>query len=173
VITAAGAVAIAVALGSLPAAYGDTRQSVLVALAGIAVVATLIALFGKNWATWWAVVALGAEYALFIVGRDRVDVRAPIVGAGLLVLAELIHWSVRARASERNEAGTSGRQLVDLGSLWLGSLAAGSFVVAVRDVGNPGSLGLTVAGVVACGATLGLVLMLARRTKPAGGRFSH
>lgn len=150
-------------LGALPAAYGGTAQGLLAALASMGVVATLIALFGRARITWWAVVALGAEYAIFIVGRESIDVRAPIVGASLLVLAELIHWSLRARTLLRDEARTSDRQLVDLGALWLGSLAVGALAIAVGDLGNPGSIGLTVAGVVASGATLVLILMLARR----------
>lgn len=162
-ITAACALAIAIVLGTLPAAYGGTRQGLLAAFAGIGVVATLIALSGRTGVTWWAVLALGVEYAIFVIGRNGIDVRAPIVGAGLLVLAELIHLSLRARALVRDEAGMSGHRLVDLGALWLGSLAAGSLVVAVGDVGSPGSLGLTIVGVVASGATLMLVLTLARR----------
>ena len=162
-ITAACALAIAIVLGTLPVAYGGTRQGLLAAFAGIGVVATLIALFGRTGATWWGVFALGAEYAILFVGRDSIDVRAPIVGAALFILAELVHWSLRARAFVPSEAGISGRRLADLGALWLGSLAAASLVVALGDAGNPGSLGLTVAGVVASAATLVLVLMLARR----------
>jgi hypothetical protein len=80
-----------------------------------------------------------------------------------VVLAELIHWSLRARTFERNEAGMSGRRLVDLGVLWLSSFAAGSIVMAVADVGNPAGFGLTVAGVGAAAGTLGLVLTLTSR----------
>jgi hypothetical protein len=162
VITAACSLAIVVVLGTLPALYGGSRQGLLAALAGVAVVATVIALVGRASASWWAVAALGAEYAAFVFGRETVDVRAPIMGAGLLVVTELIDWSLRARTSVRNETGSSARMVADLGALWLGSLALGSLIVALGNVGR-GNLGLTVLGVVASGATLGLVLILARR----------
>ncbi|MDP9331675.1 MAG: hypothetical protein M3P11_13710 [Actinomycetota bacterium] len=170
-ITAAAAIAIAVVLGTLPAVNGGNRQSALVVFSVIGVAATLIALSGRTPATRWAVTALGSEYAVSIFGRDTIDVRAPIVGAGLLVLAELIHWSIRAQTSVGNEAGMGGRQLVDLGALWLGSLALGSFVVALGDLGGRGGLGLTIAGVVASAATLGLVLVLAWRPRKVDGRL--
>jgi hypothetical protein len=165
-ITASGSVAIAIALGTALAAYGRGRWGFLAALAGVGFVATLIALSGRVAATWWAVAAFGAEYSVFILGRSSIDVWAPIVGTGLLVLAELVLWSVRARAFVRSEAGVSARQLVDLGAACLGSLAVGWLVVAVADVSRPRGLELTIMGVVAASATLVLVLALARRLPP-------
>jgi hypothetical protein len=163
VITAAGALAIAVVLGLLPAAFGAERIGLLAALGGIAVITTLIALAGNVAAIWWSIATLGAEYAIFVFGREPIDVRAPIVGAGLIALAELVQWSLRARVSVSDEIGMSVRQLVDLAALWLGSLALGSLVLAVGDLGGQGGLELTIAGVIASGGTLGLVLVLSRR----------
>jgi hypothetical protein len=167
--TAAGALAIAGILAALPVVYGGDRRRILAAFAVAGIIATVSGLAGKVAATWWAVAILGAEYAVFVLGRSTVDVRAPVVGAGLLVLAELAQWSLRARVSVRSDTGMGTRQLVDIGVLWLGSLALGSLVVAVGDVGGPGGLGLVVAGIVACSATLGLVFSLTRRRPgPAG-----
>ena len=163
VVTAAGALAIACVLGALPAAYGGDRQRVLAVLAATGIVATLSALAGKTAATWWAVAVLGAEYGVFLFGRDAVDVRAPIVGGGLLVLAELVRWSLGARSSVGYETGMSVRHLVGLGMLWLGSLAIGTLVVAAGALGVRGGLVLAIIGVFASAATLGLVFVLANR----------
>jgi len=162
VITAGGALAIAGTLGILPAAYGGERRPVLVVLGAIGLVAALIALVGGVTATWWCVVALGSEYAVFIFGRDALDVRAPLVGGGLLVLSELIQWSRQTR-SPVWEAWTSRRHLVDLAMLWPGSLVVGSIVLGTAALGGPGGLLLAIVGAIASGAILGLVLALARR----------
>jgi hypothetical protein len=160
----------------LPAAYGGDRQSVLVVLAATGFVASLSALAGRTAATWWAVVALGAEYAVFVFGRDAVDIRAPLVGAALLVLAELVQWSLEARSPVRNDTGMSERRLVDLGVLWLGSLALGSLVVAAGAIRVRGGLVLTIVGVVGSITILGLIVLLASSragTKPQQTADEH
>jgi hypothetical protein len=166
VVTAVGALATACVLGVLPAASGGDRRRILAILAATGIIATLSALAGKTAATWWAVAVFGAEYGVFLFGRDTVDVRAPIVGAGLLVLAELIHWSLRARSSVGNETGMSARHLANLGALCLGSLAFGSVIVAAGVIAVPGGLMLATVGVVGSSATLGLIVVLASR-RPA------
>jgi hypothetical protein len=113
----------------------------------------VITLAGRSAATWWAVAALGTEYAVFLFGRHT-DVRAPIVGAGLLALAELIHWSLRARSSARIETGMNLRH-IDLGVPWLSSLALGLLIVVAGAISVHGGLPLAIAGVLGSDAVLG------------------
>jgi hypothetical protein len=110
-------------------------QGFLAALTVIGVV-TVITLAGRSAATWWAVAALGTEYAVFLFGRHT-DFRAP---------TELVHWSLKARSSVRIETGMNLRH-IDLGMPWLSSLALGLLIVAAGAIGVHGGLPLAIVGV--------------------------
>src|SRR5207247_10800267 len=77
VATAAAALALAGALAVASAVTADgPRVGWLWALALIGVAATAVGLAGWAGATWWGVIALGAEYAVLRIGRGPVDVGA-------------------------------------------------------------------------------------------------
>jgi len=169
VITMAGAVVVAAVIVLAPATAGGSARLPFVVLAALGVPLTLIACAGRPAAAMWAVVALGAGYAGSLLGRGEIDPRAPLVGAGLLVLSELIHWSLRARSSAP-PGWTDQRRLVDLVFFGLGSAVIGAIVVAGGSVRIRGGVALAfaVVGMLASTAILGVVFLAARRA--AGSR---
>jgi hypothetical protein len=162
IVTAAGAVAVAAFISLAPATAGGGGRLAFVALAALGVPLTLIACTGRPAAAPWAVVALGAGYAVSLLGRGGVDPRAPIIGAGLLVLSELIHWSLRARSSAP-PGWTDQRGLVDLALFGLGSVTLGAIVVAAGSVSIRDGVTVAVVGVLASIAILGVIVFAARR----------
>ena len=123
--TAAGALGLAAVLAIVSALGSSDRAAWLWGFGAVGVIATLVALAGWAGATWWGVVALGAQFTVLHIGRGAVDVGAAFVATGLLVLAELVMWSLDARSRVVNEAEVAHRRLIQLGLLSLGTLMLG------------------------------------------------
>ena len=153
-----------IALAPITGTGDDRFLWVAVAAAGIP--STLIACTGRPAAATWAIVVLGAGYAGSLVGRTGVDARAPLIGAGLFVLGELIQWSVGARSSAPSGRSDQ-RRILDLALFALGAAVIGATVLAAGSVGLRGGLELAIVGVVAAIAILGVVLFAARRAAPS------
>ena len=147
VATAAAALGLATLLALVSALGSGDRAGWLWAFGAVGVLATVVALAGWAAVTWWGVVALGAEYTLAQIGRGTVDVGAAFVAAGLLVLAELVMWSLDARSRVVNEAEVTERRVIQLGLLSLGTLVLGSSLVAAGTLARGAALARTVAGV--------------------------
>jgi hypothetical protein len=162
VVTGAGALASAAVVGALPVLSGGDRRRFLVALAVVGLGATAVALAGRPRALWWAIAALGGEYALSLAGRGPVDLRAPVVGGALLILAELTLWST-SQAVAHDDREATWRRAADLGVYWMVSIIAGALALAVRGVGERGDIAVAVTGVLAATTVLGMVAALARR----------
>lgn len=143
--------AIVSALGS------SDRAGWLLAFGAVGVLATLVALAGWAGATWWGVVALGAEYTVQNIGRGAVDLGAAFVATGLVVLAELVMWSLDVRSRVVNEAEVTERRLIRLGLLSLGTLVLGSSLVWAGTFARGAAFARTVAGVVCSIGILALV----------------
>ena len=112
-----------------------------------------------------ALVVLLAEHAVVLLGRgDRVDAAAPLVGAGLLLYAELACWAQEARPAVRDEPAVTRARVAVLAASVAGALGLGA--VLLLAAGLPGGDGLTrlAVGVVAATLSLGLVAAVARRT---------
>ena len=155
--TAAAALGLAAGLAIVSALGSSDRAGWLWGFGAVGVLATLIALAGWAGATWWGVVALGAEYTVLHIGRGAVDVGAAFFATGLLVLAELVMWSLDARSRVVNEADVTERRLIRLGLLSLGTLVLGSSLVAVGTLSRGAAFARTVAGVVCSIAVLAVV----------------
>jgi hypothetical protein len=114
----------------------------------------------------WTLALVAAAYAtaLAVRGADNVDAGAPLVGAGLLMVAELAYWSLERRGPGYEEARVVVRRLAALGALACLSLVLGAFVVVVTAAPLGGGLAWDAVGVAAAGATLAIVAWLARRT---------
>jgi hypothetical protein len=160
-------VAAVIALAPMTAPGGD--RFLWVAIAAASIPLTLIACSGRPSAATWAVVASGTGYAGSLVGRTGFDARAPLIGAGLFALSELIHWSLIARASAPSGRSDQ-RRIVDLTLFGLGSAVIGAIVLATGSIDIRGGVELAIVGVVASLAILGLILSVSRRT--AGSRSS-
>jgi hypothetical protein len=157
-VTASVALLIAGALAVGPAAIGNDRRGFLIALGAIGIVAIAIALMGTVGATWWGVIALGAESATFQLGRSPADLVAAYAAAGLILLAELVIWSLDARSPVVDEAGATSRRVFDLVVLTVGSLVLGSLIVRAGRLGSERGFLPTMIGVV---GSIGVLVVIA------------
>jgi hypothetical protein len=155
--TAAAALGLAAVLATVSALGSSDRAGWLLALGVVGVLATLIALAGWAGATWWGVVALGAEYTVLHIGGGAVDVGAAFVATGLVVLAELVMWSLDARSRVVDGAEVTERRVIKLGLLSLGTLVLGASLVSVGTLDRGAAFARTVAGVVCSIAILAAV----------------
>ena len=106
-----------------------------------------------------ALVVLGGEYAgLFLVRNETVDVRAPLYGVGLLLVAELAFAALELRAGTP-EPGLLARRAALVAMLALGGVLAGAVVLAAATVPLEGGVALQAVGVV---AAVGALLLLGR-----------
>jgi hypothetical protein len=138
-----------------------------VAPLGLAAVVVLAASIGLGWTSGiaWTLVLLAAEYAaaLAVRGGADVDAGAPLVGAGLLVLAELAYWSIELRGPGYEERGVVARRLGALGVVAFLSVLLGAFVVVLTAAPLGGGLAWDAVGIAAAAGTLAIVAWLARR----------
>lgn len=112
-----------------------------------------------------ALVLLGGEYAgVFLVRNDTVDVRAPLYGVGLLLVAELAFAALELRAG-KPEAGLLARRAALLALLALGGVLVGAVVLAAATVPLQGGVALEAVGVVAAVGALLLLGRLATRAR--------
>jgi hypothetical protein len=155
--TAAAALLLAAVLAIGSALGSSDRAGWLWGLGVVGVLATLVALAGLAGATWWGVVALGAEYTVLHIGRGRVDIGAAFVATGFVVLAELVMWSLDARSRVVNEAEVTQRRVIQLGLLSIGTLVLGSSLVGAGTLARGAAFARTVAGVVCSIGILGVV----------------
>lgn len=110
----------------------------------------------------WALVALGAEYGIWLTLRgDEVDSRSPLYGAGLLLVAELSYWTLELRRSSPTEGDVALLRLLAAIGAAAGAIVIGALVLAASSVRLGGGVVLEVLGVAGAVAVLGLVARLA------------
>lgn len=101
------------------------------------------------------IVLLGGGYALHLVlDHPALDARAALVGAGLLLTAELGNWSIELRREVTREPGRHARRLVAELALGVGGLLVSALVLAAADLGRVGGIAIELAGT---GAAVALV----------------
>ena len=111
-------------------------------------------------------VLLGAAYVASLELRPdagAIDAAAPLVGAGLLAVAELAYWSIELRGPGREERRLLARRAAAVVGLALASLLLGAVVVTLTAVPLGGGVVWDAVGVAAAAAALTLILRLARR----------
>jgi hypothetical protein len=111
----------------------------------------------------WPILLLGVAYAipLFVRGRG-IDDGAPLVGAGLLLSAELAAWSFDERWAIRAERTVVVARGAAVALLVFGALAASALVLALAAAPIGGGLGWTVLGAAAAVVVVGLAARLGR-----------
>ncbi|MGH7903811.1 MAG: hypothetical protein ACREPA_06750 [Candidatus Dormibacteraceae bacterium] len=129
-----------------------------------------VAALATGLATGWAdaqplsTVALGLGYVAGLYGSGTVlDGRAPLFAAGLLLSAELAHWSQELARWPGEVRATAARRALLVGGLVIASAAAGALLLITSAVTSPAGLGAAATGVLAAAAALGLIALLARR----------
>ncbi len=104
------------------------------------------------------VAALGFEI-------DGIDTRAPLIAALLFAVAELAYWSLELRGTLADEPGTYLRRVALLAGLAVGTIAAGTGVLALVETISARGAAIDLAGALAAvGAIALLALAAARRT---------
>jgi len=162
---AATMVAAALALAPLAAVSGPLRR-VLAWVAAVGLVLAAGAALRLPSLLAPALVVLLAEYTVVLLRRgDRVDAAAPLVAAGLLLYAELASWAGEARPQVRDDRSVLAARAATLTITTLVALGlAAAILLAAAIPAAGGGLARLAVGVVAAGATLLLVALLARRT---------
>ena len=130
-------------------------------LLGIAGVAALVfgTLIGHSAPVGAAIVLLGGAYALhLILDRPPLDPRSALVGAGLLLVAELGNWSIELRREVSREPGRRLRRLAAELVLCVGGLLVAALVLAAADLGRVSGTAIEIAGVAAAVALVWLAV---------------
>jgi hypothetical protein len=123
---------------------------------GVGLVAASI-LLGRPVLVAWSVALLGAEYATWLaLDGGATNTRAPLVAAGLVLVAELGYEAQTPPAGEVDPEVLL-RRLVLLAGLALGAIALGAFVLGIASVPLSGGVALTAIGATA--AVLALVVV--------------
>jgi len=112
----------------------------------------------------WAVVSLGASYAVSLHGQRTIDGRAPLVGGLLVLVAELAYWSLERRTPVGDEAGLHLRRTVSVLATTLGSAAVGAALLAVTSVPLGGSVTWDAFGLAAAAGAVATLALLSQRS---------
>ncbi|HST17716.1 MAG TPA: hypothetical protein VLK36_08600 [Gaiellaceae bacterium] len=160
------------ALGSLAALAAAGADAIAHAgefgdLAGAAVVLALALLaFGilARYASTipWSIVLVGAAYLIGREGNSVVDGGAAIIGALLLLSAELASWSIGENPRIKAEPSLVVRRVLTIGALVLGALVVDVLLLGTAAFSGSSGILLVVAGVAAAVAAMALVLRLVR-----------
>jgi hypothetical protein len=113
-----------------------------------------------------AIFVLAAPYVAALgFELDGIDTRAPLLAALLFTVAELAYWSLELRGTLADEPGTYLRRVALLAGLAVGTIAAGTVVLAVVEAVGVRGAAIDLAGAVAAvGAVALLSLAAARRS---------
>ena len=145
---------------------GDVATGVGVRLAALAFLSMVAALV-LGWSPLVAISVglVGAAYATHLALDDpSLDGKAPLLGAGLLLAAELGYWSLEERGRVADEPGEAFRRLGLLIGLAFAALAAGAALLVVSDLARAGGLAVDLVGAAAAAAALLVVVLFARRS---------
>jgi hypothetical protein len=140
----------------------------------LALGALALALLGLGLASRWpgalglALAALGGEYAvLFAAEGGRLDRYVPVYATGLLFVAELAFWSIERRVPAWSEPNLVERRLAFLIGACVGAAAVAALVTVLAAAAGGGGIVLEAVGVAAVTASLGLLVLLVRRSAPS------
>jgi hypothetical protein len=133
-----------------------TLQSAGVRVATVAVVALIAALvLGWSFLVPGAIALAGGLYAAQLAIDDTaLDVSAPVIAAGLVLTAELAHWSLEERDRVPGDPGDGLRHGAFVALLVIAALLAGAALLALVDAVRAESLTLDLLGAAAAAATL-------------------
>jgi hypothetical protein len=110
----------------------------------------------------WAALTAAAGYILSRHAHTTADGGAAVVGALLLLTAELAWWSIDDDARIPQERAVLVRRVSTLAALVVGSAAVGAFLLATAAVSAPAGIAVAALGVAAALGAAALVLRLLR-----------
>jgi small-conductance mechanosensitive channel len=157
------------ALAALALAGGDAvlhggRFTLLAIALAAAALALLFAglLFRRPFTIPWSVLLVAAAYLVGREGSSVVDGLAAVVGALLLLSAELASWSIEHDARIHTERSLVVRRLAIIGSLVAGALLVDFILLGTAAVSASAGVLLAAVGVAAAVGAVSLVLRLVR-----------
>ncbi len=110
----------------------------------------------------WAIAAAGAGYLVTRVGHAAVDGWAALVGAALLLAAELAFWSAMDDTRIRVERALVAARVATIAALVATTLLVDFLLLGTAAVSGSSSVVLAGAGVAAAVAAVAVVLRLLR-----------
>jgi len=118
-----------------------------------------------------AIATLAAQYVVSALDSgSAVDARAPIVGAGLLLIAELAHWSIELRTPIRDEPSIYAARARAIALLVVASAGVAVVPLLVAALPPAGHPVLRVAGAGAAVCTVAVLVWLTWRGGPGAQR---
>ena len=146
----------------------STRLAVVVAgvgALGVVLVAAAVIL-RRDGLVALALAALGAAYALSLfLPEGLLDAWAPLVAAGLLLVAELAYWSLELTTPVRAERGIVRRRAALVAAAAVVAAPVGALVLAAATVAVAGGILWDAAGIAAAVAAVGLAAAVARGSR--------
>jgi hypothetical protein len=112
----------------------------------------------------WAVVSLGSSYAVSLHGQHTIDGRAPLVGAALVLAAELAYWSLERRTPVGDEAGLHLRRALSILATTFGSAAVAAILLAATSVPLGGSVTWDAFGLAAAAGAVAVLALMSQKT---------
>jgi hypothetical protein len=156
VVTLAGVAAYAFSGGDAVASAGG-------AVAGVGAVALVAGVVLRlPFAIPWAVLLAGAGYVIARVHHSVADGWAALVGAALLLAAELAAWSIASDARVHEERAVAVRQSSTVAALVIGAALVSFLLVGAAAVSATAGLLLTGLGVAAALGAITVILRLVR-----------
>ena len=134
---------------------------------GAPVFVVLLAGLALRWsgALTVAIVLLGAQQAVRLaIGDDVLDEWAPLVGAGLLLTAELAWWSIEPRVPAWTQKGLALRRLTVVLLMCLLGAGVGAAMLVAAGSSLSGGVPLELVGILAATGAVALVAHVARRS---------
>jgi len=142
---------------------GDTVAEAGGGLAAVGTVALALALLLRfSFAVPWAVLLAGAGYVLAHANQSVVDGWAAVVGAALLLAAELAFWSIASDRRLHDDRALVIRQSITLAALVVTAALVSFMLVGAAAVSAASGLLLTAFGVAAAVGAVAVVLRLVR-----------
>jgi hypothetical protein len=114
---------------------------------------------------------LGAGYGVGLIGKG-LDPAAALFAGGLVAVAELVFWALEPGAQVRVGRAATGRRLVVVGAVVLGSTVAGGLLLAAVWDPVRGGAALGGAGIAALAALVAVAALLARSLRSQSSRVA-
>ena len=142
---------------------GDAVAYAGAAVAGVGAVALVAGLALRlPFAIPWAVLLAGAGYVIARVHHSVADGWAAVVGAALLLAAELAAWSIASDVRIHEERAVVFRQSLTVAALVAGAALISFLLVGAAAVSATAGLLLTGFGVAAAVGSVAVILRLVR-----------
>jgi hypothetical protein len=166
-----GAVMATVVVAAIPLLDPGPLDALVQAVAALAVGAAVVGVVG-GFPAWGSVTALvlGAELVATLHDRPAIlDARAPVMAAGLLLVAEIVTWAAELREAGTTVAGAPVPRAVVLLAAVVGAYVAALALAGAVSLPVGRDLSLTALGAASVALVTVVLVGLARaRTRPAG-----